>query len=363
MTDLPFDLKRDTAALTAGLESRFQLVKYDPDIWGGAYQLLVPKGWSAETNFPTRIDVPLEPLPLGLFLPPDADGSVLISLSGCRMGMEVNLEDWIDHLLAREGRSAEDGEWIRTPLGLCWDCGTVSGTAPRREFSRIMAWASSGRLFFLTGRCVESEWTTWQDAFLAAGITLQLTAPEERAADMLEGWSEWESPDDPAFGFAYPQSWLAEPVAGTPDGIGAVDLRLVDEEGAELLGYLRIKATDLKKKPGVTAAKLLSQAISEVGQAGIRVGEEDFVKSSATDYANLKPGHEGTWITQVERDGKRLEVRVGVRRHPEMAFTVTLIGSAQDDQPYLWMRAKRAFEIVESSNWDMRSTKEPVKKE
>jgi hypothetical protein len=81
-------------------------------------------------------------------------------------------------------------------------------------------------------------------------------------------------------------------------------------------------------------------------------------KLKKTPYADLKIGHEGTWVAAAEREGKKLELRVGIRRHKEMVFTVTMIGSSQVEQPLLWMRAKRAFEVVEGGGWRFPGSRE-----
>lgn len=48
-----------------------------------------------------------------------------------------------------------------------------------------------------------------------------------------------------------------------------------------------------------------------------------------------------------------VETRSGFRLLPDLAISVSLISVVQEQNPLLWMRAKRAFELVRRLNWQV----------
>jgi len=119
----------------------------------------------------------------------------------------------------------------------------------------------------------------------------------------LEQWLD-SSGGKPAFHVAYPASWKSRPVAKPVPGKSAVDILLA--RGNELAGYVRVKATGVRRTEELLTAHV----------AGGRLGE------------------------------KAVELRIALFARGGLVFALSTISVEKSENPVLWMRSKRAYEIA-----------------
>ena len=340
MTEQPFDLPLDEALLGEGIGKDHHLARIDTGVWDAVFQLFVPKDWTMETNLGERLDAPLRPVPLGLFLAPGKDGSALISVAGYRMNMEVSLEDWVNHALAQYDVIPFGGRWVNTPRGLCYDAGAVQKKPGGRYFCRVTAFAFGGIIYIVTSQCLEALWPQLKNSFLAANLSFEIMGANSEFHRNLEPWKVWTTAPGAGTGTMYPGMWLAESVPTRSGVVKAADFKLANAAGDQLVAYLR-----LKFESG-SAAEALDQVVKKLNGTGFEITRDTLVKCTPDSYSLLFPGNEGMWVAKIIRDNEPGEIRVGMRRLASALAVVVLISPAQSQQPVLWMRAKRAFEII-----------------
>lgn len=353
------DLPETAPALTDTLATTHQIVEFTPDEDVSlAYRLALPRGWRAEGDLgPARGGIG-RPQLIGLFAPAPEPAAPFVSVSVTRMPVEIDLEDWVDYACARDGWETFATKWVQTPQGLAVDGGALkkaapvpakppSASPPPRDVMRVLARADGGRIFMVSGVAPETMWYKWKHQLLLAGISFELVQPTGN--DQLEPLREWEG-GAPAFGLAFPASWqLQEPPSSKP-GKSAVDLRLT--QGEKLLAYLRVKATDLQAHPDTRLDTLVGQAQRELAAAGFRPAGK-WIFPAHDPLGARVPDYQGTALARGRMWNQDVETRSGFRLLPDLAISVSLISVVQEQNPLLWMRAKRAFELVRRLNWQV----------
>ena len=208
-----------------------------------------------------------------------------------------------------------------------------------------MARADGARVFVTSGVALESQWDNWKDDFLVALSSFELVAPI--GDDALEAFAQWEG-GDPGFGVAFPATWRAAEKKRTLPGKSGVDIRLTD--GDELLAYISVKVTGLESERDTTKERLLEEAQDELRSAGFQASAPPTLLA-IDPLRSLVPGYEGAYVGGGRMVASDVETRIGFQFVPEMAFSITLISVTQEQNPLLWMRSKRAFELACQLNW------------
>lgn len=304
---------------------------------------------------------------IGLFAPAVDPSAPFISVSVTNLPFEVSLEDWVDFFCGMDGWEVFSSRWWSTPAGLVIDTGAVKGSGNTRDVMRVMAIADKGRIFMTSGVAQADAWNKWKDDFLIACSTFELVNPTHD--ESLEPKRDWEG-GHPSCGIRYPISWRLREQDDTPEGKTGVEVQLTT--GEELLAYALVKATDLEVHPATTLSTLLDQALLELESSDlIPVGERVFIPtgrdadfrlppgwitgpSSQDALASQVEGYQGTAVVPVRtsgENGRELEARLGFKIVKGMAFTIYLVSIRQEKNFLLWMRGKRAFEVMRSGMW------------
>jgi hypothetical protein len=331
--------------LMARLRETHDLVRFTPDDNAAlAYEVVVPKGWTTVEALGPAPEGFAQPRPIGHFCSDGGARASSVTVTVTSLPIEVDLEDWTLFINGADGWRVFASEWRQTPRGLVMDVGSTKGDAPERQVLRTMAHADNGRIFMVSGAAPEAEWDRAKLALLLACSSFKLLRPT--GSDLLEPLLRWEG-GDPRFGVAFPASWAGEEKASDVPGKSALDLRLADDE--RLLGYLRVKAIDRWAHP-TTSDELLRRAECELATAGFVPGGSR-ISPAADPLGARLPGYAGTTIIEGQMWSQDVEARIGVRVGERLAFVFTSISVRQRVNPLLWMRAKRAFELVREHCW------------
>jgi hypothetical protein len=340
------DLPTAAPAVMAALAETHQVIAFTPgDDMSLAYRITLPKGWRAETDLGPAPGPFAQPTLIGLFAPAATPDAPFVSVSVTRLPVEVNLEDWLDFICAQEGWQTFLGRWLQGPHGLVADAGATRAGPAGKEIMRAMAKSDSGRIFITSCVAVAGQWDRYKEDFFVAGASFELARPS--GDDSLEPLREFEG-GEPAFGVAYPGSWQAHPQPPSVPGKSALDVRLISE--GQLLAYLLIKATDREAHPQTTLDKLIEESQHELVQSGFLPTDKGVFPAHDLLGAEI-PGYEGTAVVRGRLADDNAEARLGYRLITGMAFSYTLLSVRQEDNPLLWMRSKRAFELARQLSW------------
>lgn len=339
------DLPTAAPALMPALSRTHDLVRFTPD--GNPaleFEVVIPKGWAIVRRMGPVPEGFAQPRPIGHFRAGLAPESASVTVTVTSLPIEVNLEDWTQFILADQGWRVFASRWRQTPGGAVADVGAIRGADAEREVMRTMTLANNGRVFMVSGLAREGVWNRWKYELLVACASFKLLRPS--SSDSLEALVEWEG-GSPRFGVTFPASWQAEEKRSERVGKSAVDLRLTMED--KLLSYLRVKATDLALHHTSVDARL-EEAVRELVTSGFSpTAPRDWPVPDA--LGALIVGYDGTAVVPGRMWDQDVEARIGLRSVGGGGFTTTLIAPSRGSNILLWMRGKRAFEIVRALCW------------
>ena len=346
MAEALFDLPTSAGDRMKTLEQSHRIVEFTPNAQAAlAYRIAIPNDWGAETELGSYVEAAGAVNLIGLFAPKAAPSGTFVAVSVARLPVEINVEDWTDHICAQDGWEVFTTRWLKTPNGLVADSGAIRGAAPDRDVMRIMGFADGGRVFMVSGVANERLWGKEKLDLLIACSSFELVAPT--GSDSFEPVKEWEG-GEPAFGVAFPGTWTLELQAPSKPGKSAVNIRLSD--GQQLLGYILMKATSRQQYPEVSEEALLAESLVELRKAGFDHASEP-IRLAQDMVKDTTPGYLSTYCLSGQMGHDAVDIRTGYRMLPELALSITLMSVAQIANPLLWMRCKRAFELVAHLNW------------
>jgi hypothetical protein len=294
-----------------------------------------------------------QPRPIGLFAPSADPGTPFVAVNVARLPIEVNLADWVDFLCRQDGWSPFASRWWRTPNGLFVDVGATRAQPPPGDVMRVMAHADNGRIFQVAGVAPRTQWDRWKDHLLVACSSFKLKVAT--GDDSLEPMLQWEG-GDPGFGFAFPATWSATPKPPSVPGKSATDVKLAD--GEQLIAYMLVKATSRLAHPEATPELLVAQARSELERGGFRATGAP-TRAPSDDPGEKRSGWSGTSVLPGRMWDRAVETRIGVKMLPGIAISISLVAVDKEANPLLWMRSKRAFEIVRDHCWSSQRERSP----
>jgi hypothetical protein len=324
----------------AALEATHNLVRMTLSGYAPAsYSLILPKGWVTEEDLGQQNDGIGQLMRIGIFADKVGRDAMVVQVSMARIPFEIDVEDWLKEKAADFKTDFLYCKKQTFACGPVVDAGGVCGKESQQYVMRIVAHADAARIFLVSTATPLYRYEEEQNNVAIATNSFQLLQPE--GSTQLEQWLNTEG-GDPSFRVAYPATWVSRPVDKVVPGKSAVDIVLIQDD--RLDGYLRVKATDTllvgETSPG-EALRLSGEELAEadVSLTGIWMEDED---------AGIQ-GTEG--VTLAYRASGRLhnqpvELRFGLLKRGSLLFALTSISVPKAENPVLWMRSKRAYEIA-----------------
>lgn len=340
MTDLSKFFPLSAPSMTEGLEETHQIAQLtplgDPSL---EYNITLPKGWVIESNLGEQQGGIGQLVRIGLFADHAGPDAAVVQVSYAKVPVEVNLMDWLQYQSHITGMKLVHRQLCEFSHGIGIDAGGLTGTTESPFVARLKCFADSGRIFLVVGMAPQTKYESVLRDLTVATQSFHLA--QGTGVPQLEQLFV-ASVQAPAFQVAYPASWSPEVVEENIAGKSGIDLRLLVDD--ELMAYVRVKAIAPEQSGDVKPESLVSDATTELAETGIALSgpwqddPDDTLKNvEQLEFALLAIG--------TIADSKA-ELRVaGIQRGGQW-FVVTLLSVPREQNPVLWMRSKRGYEIA-----------------
>lgn len=254
---------------------------------------------------------------------PDDD---LLTISATQIPFEVDLGDWL-----RLGSQAAGYEILEIESGTGGRGQTAHAAATAGGHALRMFAANNGpAVVRLTATMPVNASEDVREVVGAIASSFEFAQPSGSAT--LEPVVKYVEPSG-LFSVGYPASWTACPVEAVP-GISALNLRLLDEAGEA--AHIHCEANTLHSADDAGAHELLNTLLEDSSAAGVAIG-------------SLQPGKDGRLEGEYESDGASGPCLVALRPAGKTWLAVAALFPAQESDAWLWLRARRAFDIVAST--------------
>ncbi|MGC4121443.1 MAG: hypothetical protein QM765_44085 [Myxococcales bacterium] len=308
------------------------------------FKVLVPREWKEQPlqlDAATLIFDDAHFVPLARFAAPSASGEktaapAFLEVSYLRLYREVDLGDFVDVYLREQ-----DVQVLSSTPARFNDEPVVDVVATEGGRRVRLAFRKAGPLVFLVaGSAAQAEYPRHASAIGASLVSFaHLAEPKEELAEKVRPYDL-----GPGSGLKIrkPDSWLAAPVTGAPEGCGGVDVTLKEDQAVRAIVRLRW-ADKLKAKPEV--ADGLSEATwREFLVAGVH--DVDFLGNGRMPGSSKSSsnGTVGLWRGTV--GGHQVLMRAATYESPRAVYAVTLLGPSREESPELWAAGARFFAMV-----------------
>ena len=344
---IKIDVPQKAPFLQATLEHTHIRAKVTPNEDASlAYEVLVPKPWAYGSKFGPVGSGPLTERGIGVFAGGAEPGAPVIAVTVMQSPFEIPIDAWARANLAHDGWETVSASWFPGAVGLYFDITATRVVDDKPEVRRTSVRARGNDIFSVNCMCALEHWESMKETFWAAHATFELATPNKNT---MEPWLESSSTKEPAFATAHPASWLSEPVAGAPENVSAIDVRLVDAEANQLLGYVQVKAERLPKdapKPSIETRT--NDAIMHLARTGITADPKSLVP--LTEQSDPRSVAAEGWIGGFDllgqAGGEPIALRLGFLDRKGLIFTFTVLSPLAKDDLLISLRTQRTFEIT-----------------
>jgi hypothetical protein len=349
MADSSLDIPMMAPDVAATLEQTHVMFKGTPKERPlFAYRLAVPRTWAFSEAFGPVPEGPLASQGLGFFAGSAAPEAPVIAVTVTAIPFDVPVDAWMRMAFAAEGWTVVSAKWFPGAQGVFFD---VTGTRVRdgvEEVRRTSARADGSHLFCvncLTGR---QGWEQAKKLFWIAHDTFKLEKPT--GIGRMEPWLSAVG-RNPDFGVAYPISWSATPVEGAPEGVSAVDLRLLNARQDTLLAYAQVKVQRLDEGEAVPPLdQLSSRALEKLAGFGfVAAGPRVPLTDENDPRAAAVPGWLGGLLVDGRVPAAEATARLGFAERQGCLITWQAVCPTLHDDLLVALRAQRLFEIVRAT--------------
>lgn len=317
---------------------------------GGAFgcDLVVPKDWGFSSNFGPVPAGPLVERGLGFFAAAAEPGSPVIAVTVTTVPFEIPIDAYARINFAHEGWEVVSAFWFPGANGLYFDITGERMDGDASEVRRSTLRVRGNDVFSVNCMCRREYWDHVKESFWVAHATF---AVEKPGAGPMEPCVERHA-YNPDFTIAHPNSWISESVAEPPGGVSALDVRLLDANAQELLGYVQVKAVQramATQEPSF--AEREERGFFNLQRSGFTpdpttqrpLTEADDPRSIAIE------GWRGGLSTRGKIAGGEVSVRLGFVTRNNLDVTFALLSPLSEDNPLVALRALRVFEIARAT--------------
>lgn len=308
---------------------------------GLEHSMLVPRDWQYETRLENIEPSPGEFTTISLFMNPLRSGvSPFIDVGYTKMGCEVNIFDLLNFYKETYGMNILNAVPILLKGIEVVDC-LVETTQEPICTTRMILFVAGDKIFKVSGTAEKSQYEEYKEAFhiLVGGFKLP-KHPGNKYAEPLEEYQE----DAPIpLRFSFPKSWSLTIPEGAPPGKYVADLRLIGEE--QLMGYIRVKGIDKAVYSEIDLNKLYDDALEEFSEVGLHTHKVIDSWNMDTEGTDFLPENISRSVAG-EINQHQVEVRVTVLQTDTGYYVTSALIPAREANRLVWMREKRAMEIV-----------------
>lgn len=292
---------------------------------------------------------PAEPTrALGFFAETTKPGFGVIAVTVTTVPFEIPIDAWVRATFEDEGWSIVSSFWFPGANGLYFDITGERVVADVLEVRRSSVRVRGGDIFSVNCMCARSLWDHFKESFWVAHATFAV----KRASEAPMEPCIQAAAHNPGFKIAHPNSWLSEPVEAPPEGVSALDVRMVDATATELLAYLQVKAVRHEGgAPAVTFGERIEHAIASLERSGFtRSADSQHVLTEEDDPRSIAiEGWRGGVTLTGEITGGAVNVRIGIVDQSNTTVTFTALSPPLRDEPLIALRTQRVFEIARAT--------------
>jgi hypothetical protein len=341
--ELSFPL--DLPGLTDGVAQTHDLIHLTP---GGqernAYSILIPKGWTAETDLGEQPVDAGALTRIGFFHDRVGPDAAIVQVCMTQLPLEVGLRDWVQFQAGQFAVQLTVCREVQFTYGLGVDAGGWAGPPDNRHVARLVAFVDEGRIFVCLAMVRKERYPALIRDFTIATQSFSLVHPTDH--HQLEQWLCGNARGAASFRVAFPASWVSRNVNIPVRGKTGFDVLLLREE--ELQAYLRIKAIHPSIAGGdLSDGALLRVAAEELAEANLRL-TGSWTSADEPMFAGL-PDLTGFYFSPGTFGKVSVEFRCALLERGGLRFVLTLLSGRKIDDPIVWMRARRALEIALST--------------
>jgi len=313
-----------------------------------AYEVVVPKTWAFSQDFGPVPEGPMVPQGLGFFTGSVQPDAAVIAVTVTALPFDMPIDTWMRLSFAAEGWTIVSAKWFPGGEGLFFD---VTGTRIRdgaEEVRRTSARADGSHLFAVNCLAGRRNWDQAKKNFWIAHDTFKLLKPTDIGQMEPRLTVRGRNPD---FEVAYPISWSGAPVEGAPEGISAVDLRLLNARQDTLLAYAQVKVQRLEEGEGVPPVERLAARMMEklAGFGFAATGAPAPLTEENDPRALAVAGWLGGFLVEGRIGSSDTIARLGFTSRDGFLVTWVAVSPTVRDDLVVALRAQRMFEIARAT--------------
>lgn len=347
---ITIDIPQDAPFVQATLEHSHALMRVTPnDDPQYAYELAIPKTWAHATSFGPVRSGPFAERGIGVFAGGGDAGSPVIAVTVTQVPFEIPIDAWTRAKLVHDGWEIVSAFWFPGAAGLYFDITGTRVVDDKPEVQRTTVRVRGNDLFSVNCMCAVEHWNAVKDIFWIAHSSFEPASP---GAETMEPWFEFAANKPPRFVVAHPGSWVSEPAPLAPEGVSARDVRLLDANAEELLGYVQVKAE--RGEPSTPPRSLeerKADAFVHLARSGITPDEATL--SELTAASDPRASAVAGWVGGYAFAGKFAErdvaLRLGFVERDGVSITFMAMSPPLDQSLLIAMRTLRVFEIVRAT--------------
>lgn len=212
------------------------------------------------------------------------------------------------------------------------------------ELSRTFVRYDQNRVMILRGQAQVSDWDRYKETIWLAGSTF--SPIDDSWQPQAEAWSISQN-SQLGYSFAYPQSWSEVKLDVPVNHVGATDITMVDPDSQASLAYIRVIGEQDSELVKASLEHRVEHAKDMMAAAGFVTPREPEIMLPIDDGRRfLAPGWLGTYRMSGTIDEEEYEVRISISVHQEIAFTCFMVAPPLNDNPVIYLAARRVLEIA-----------------
>lgn len=343
---LELEIPQQAQSLLPTLAETHARVEVEPSAFPQlGFDIVIPRGWAVSSSFGPVPSGLFESKGLGFFACDVSEGAPVIAVTATTIPYEVPVDLWARMVLEHEGYEILAASWFPGASGLFFDITGVRTEGETRHVRRSAVRNLGHEVLCVNCMCGEGHWNAAKEVFWIALSSFELSQP---GGTRMEAWVRGVA-DAPAFEFAFPGTWLGEPVGNAPEGVSAVDVRLAGED-EQLMAYLQVRAERLTQGQRVSLASLEDSARTRLGRSGYQPAEPATQLTEADDPRSAAvKGWLGGFCERGTLLGGEVWVRRGYVEREGVVYSFSLISPLRSGNPLVWLRAQRTFEIARAT--------------
>jgi hypothetical protein len=334
MGDDPAEISFGQAIPQDILDDSFGLVAVVPPLAPElGFRVALPNDWAQDPEIPMA---PLEQEAFSqaaMFRAPDGD--ISFQALATSIPFEVCLLDWLKHQSAIHDFSLLNAQSYDTETGQVVH---AVGQADSGGHLRVLVVGNGPSVFLCLGRAPEdASEETIETLGLAAAAFEFVETDIARTREPIVTFTD----RDRMFRVLHPASWSPETLNRLRPRKAGVDFRLTGDDD-ETLGYLRVEADTRHPCDEEGLERMLELTLDGIGEAGVEI-------QALQAYTEEEGQPPDRWIGDCTFGESQAQIAIVLRPTAACWLSVLAFYPRREDDPWAWMRGKRAYEIASAT--------------